>query len=52
MKPRSFVNRLTFTRIASWSDRGFHRHRLARHGLATKKVYLLRYAAASPDTVH
>ena len=51
MKQRSFVDRLTFTRVASWSDRGSHRRRLARHGLAAKKVYLLGYAAASPDTV-
>jgi hypothetical protein len=51
MKSRSFVDRLTFTRVASWSDRGSHRRRLARHGLAAKKVYLLGYVAASPDTV-
>ena len=52
MKQRSFVDRLTFTWVASWSDRGSHRRSLARHGLAAKKVYLLGYAAASPDTVH
>jgi hypothetical protein len=51
MKPRSFGDRLTFTRVASWSDRGSHRRRLARHGLAAKKVYVLGYAAAFPGTV-
>jgi len=52
MKSRSFVDRLTFTRVASWSDRGFHRRCLARYGLAAQKVYVLGHAAASPDTVH
>ena len=52
MKSRSFVDRLTFTRVASWSDRGSHRRCLARYGLAAQKVYVLGHAAASPDTVH
>ena len=51
MKPRSLVDRLTFTRVASWSDRGYHRRSLARHGLAAEKVYVLGYAAASSATV-
>ena len=51
MKPRSLVDRLTCTRVASWSDRGSHRRRLARHGLAAEKVYVLGHAAASPATV-
>lgn len=51
MKPRSLVDRLTFTKVASWSDRGSHCRRLARHGLAAEKVYVLGYAASSPATV-
>ncbi len=51
MKSRSLLDRLTGTRVASWSDRGFHRRKLAGHGFAAKKVYLLGYAAASPDTM-
>lgn len=51
MKPRSLLDRLTFTRVASWSDRGSQRRTLARHGLAAEKVYVLGYAAASPATV-
>jgi hypothetical protein len=51
MKPRNLVDRLTFTRVASWSDGGYHCQMLARHGLAAEKVYLLGYAAASPATV-
>jgi hypothetical protein len=51
MKSRSLVDRLTFTRVASWSDRGHHRQRLAHHGLAAEKAYVLGYATASPTTV-
>ena len=51
MKPRSLVDRLTLTRVASWSDRRYHCRRLARHGLTAEKVYVLGYAAASPATV-
>ena len=49
--PRSLLDYLTFTRVASWSDRGSHRRRLADHGLAAEKVYVLGYAAALLDTV-
>jgi hypothetical protein len=51
MKSQSLLDRLTGTRVASWSDRGFHRRQLADHGFAAKKVYLLGYATASPDTM-
>lgn len=51
MKPRSLLDCLTFTRVASWSDRGSHRRTLADHGLAAEKVYVLGYAAAAPATV-
>ena len=52
MKPQpSLLDRLTFTRVASWSDRGVHRRRLAHHGLAAEKVYQLGSAAATPETV-
>ena len=49
--PRSLLDYLSFTRVNSWSDRGSHRRRLADHGLAAEKVYVLGYAAALPDTV-
>ena len=51
MKPRSLLDRLTFTRVATWSDRGHHRRALAGQGLAAEKVYVLGHAAASPATV-
>ena len=49
--PRSLFDYLMFTRVASWSDRGYHRRSLANHGLTAEKVYVLGYAAALPDTV-
>ena len=51
MAPRTLLDYLTCTRIASWSDRSFHGRRLARHGLVAEKVYLLGYATDSPATV-
>ena len=51
MNSRSLLDRLTCTRVASWSDCRFHRRRLAGHGFVAKKVYILGYAATSPDTM-
>lgn len=51
MKQRSLLDRVTFTRVASWSDCASHRRRLAHYGLAAEKVYMLGYAAAGPTTV-
>ena len=51
MNSRNLLDRLTSTRVASWSDRGRHRRALAHHGLVAQKVYLLGYAAACPATV-
>ena len=50
-KARSLLDYLTGTQRASWSSCRSHTRNLAAHGLATEKMYLLGYVAATPASM-